>query len=83
MQDWLLDFDARPLTDNHRQVDQNPSNTGRLGFKGKLYNTEAFLDAIPAFRQLSSSRFVSSMCRQKARECAELESRSCKGFETN
>ena len=47
IQDWLWDFDARPLSDNDRQADQGPSNTGRRGFKGKLYKTEAFLDAIP------------------------------------
>ena len=47
MQDWLWDFDARPLTDDDRQADQSPENTGRRGFKGKLYKTKAFLDAIP------------------------------------
>ena len=47
MQDWLWDFDARPLTDDDRQVDQSPESTGRRGFKGKLYKTEAFLDAVP------------------------------------
>ena len=47
MQDWLWDFDARPLTDDDRQADKSPESTGRRGFKGKLYKTEAFLDAIP------------------------------------
>jgi hypothetical protein len=47
MQDWLWDFDARPLTDDDRQADQSPESTGRRGFKGKLYKTEALLDAIP------------------------------------
>jgi len=46
MQDWLWDFDARPFTNDDRQADQGRS-TGRRGFKGKLYKTEAFLDAIP------------------------------------
>ncbi|MDH3661748.1 MAG: glutathione S-transferase [Alphaproteobacteria bacterium] len=47
MQDWLWDFDARPLTDDDRQADQSRESTGRRGFKGRLYKTEAFLDAIP------------------------------------
>lgn len=47
IQDWLWDFDVRPLTDDDRQADQNPESTGRRGFKGKLYKTEAFLDTIP------------------------------------
>ena len=47
MQDWLWDFHARPLTNDDRRADQEPSSTGRRGFKGKLYKTEAFLDAIP------------------------------------
>ncbi|MEM7044264.1 MAG: glutathione S-transferase [Pseudomonadota bacterium] len=47
MQDWLWDFDARPLTDDDRHADHGPEIAGRRGFKGKLYKTEAFLDANP------------------------------------
>lgn len=47
MQDWLWDFEARPLTDDDRHADQGPEIAGRRGFKGKLYKTESFLDAIP------------------------------------
>ena len=37
---------GRSPTTTVRRI-KSPSNTGRRGFKGKLYKTEAFLDAIP------------------------------------
>lgn len=46
LQDWLWDFDARPLTDVDRQSTNN-ARTSRTGFRGRLFKTDAFLDAHP------------------------------------
>lgn len=44
--DWLWDFDAHPLTDAERG-DSSLAREARTGFGGKLYKTDAFLEAIP------------------------------------
>lgn len=44
---WLWDFEARPLTDAEREAPQATERQGRTGFSGRLYKTEAFLDAHP------------------------------------
>jgi glutathione S-transferase len=47
LQDWLWDFDARPLTDADRAPDNPAARAAKTGFKGTLYKTDAFLDAHP------------------------------------
>ena len=47
LQHWLWDFDARPLTDEERGAPQDTERQGRTGFKGRLFKTDAFLDAHP------------------------------------
>jgi glutathione S-transferase len=47
LQDWLWDFDARPLTDADRAPDNASAREAKTGFKGTLYKTDAFLDAHP------------------------------------
>ena len=42
---WLWDFDARPLT--AEETDQPATASARVGFRGGLHKTEAFLDAHP------------------------------------
>lgn len=44
---WLWDFNARPLTEEERATPQATERQGRTGFSGRLYKTEAFLDAHP------------------------------------
>jgi elongation factor 1-gamma len=44
--DWLWDFDARPLTEADRAASAL-QRTGRTGFKGQLFKTDAFLEAHP------------------------------------
>jgi elongation factor 1-gamma len=44
--DWLWDFDAHPLTDAERN-DSSLAREARTGFGGKLYKTDAFLEANP------------------------------------
>jgi len=47
LQHWLWDFDARPLSEDERDESQDV-RVGRVGFKGgRLYKTEAFLEAHP------------------------------------
>ena len=47
LSEWLWDFEARPLTDEEREAPQTTERQGRTGFSGRLYKTEAFLDAHP------------------------------------
>lgn len=47
LQHWLWDFDARPLTDEERNTPQDTERLGRTGFQGRLFKTDAFLDAHP------------------------------------
>ena len=47
LSNWLWDFDARPLTDEEREGPQATERQARSGFSGRLYKTEAFLDAHP------------------------------------
>ncbi len=47
LQHWLWDFEARPLTDEERHAPQDTQRQGKTGFKGRLYKTEAFMDAHP------------------------------------
>lgn len=44
---WLWDFEARPLRDEELRTPQETERQGRTGFRGRLYKTEAFLDAHP------------------------------------
>jgi elongation factor 1-gamma len=44
--DWLWDFDAHPLTEAERN-DSSLAREARTGFGGKLYKTDAFLEANP------------------------------------
>lgn len=45
LQSWLWDFDARPLPENEKT--DSAEVRGRVGFKGALHKTEAFLKAHP------------------------------------
>ena len=48
LQEWLWDFDARPLTEVEPQVVAAAERVGRIGFKGgRLFKTDAFLRAHP------------------------------------
>ena len=48
LQDWLWDFDARPLTDADRAAQGTAATVGKVGFKGRpLMKTPAFLEAQP------------------------------------
>jgi glutathione S-transferase len=47
LQDWLWDFDARPLSEAERAASTDPESIGRTGFKTRLYKTPAFLAAHP------------------------------------
>ena len=44
---WLWDYEARPLTEEEQQPDNPNARTGRRGFSGTLYKTDAFLEAHP------------------------------------
>jgi glutathione S-transferase len=44
---WLWDFDARPLTDEDRELGNPLARQSRTGFSGQLYKTDAFLAAHP------------------------------------
>lgn len=47
LQEWLWDFDARPLSENERSASKDV-RVGRVGFKGgRLYKTADFLVAHP------------------------------------
>src|SRR5713101_3567270 len=47
LQNWLWDFEARPLSEDERDASKDV-RVGRVGFKsGRLYKTEAFLGAHP------------------------------------
>ena len=48
LQDWLWDFDARPLAAGERDgASDTAAVEGRTGFKGRLFKTKAFLAAHP------------------------------------
>jgi glutathione S-transferase len=48
LQDWLWDFDARPLSEVDPRVAEGAERIGRIGFKGgRLFKTDAFLRAHP------------------------------------
>jgi len=47
LQNWLWDFDARPLSDAERAASTEVQRIGRTGFKGRLYKTPAFVEAHP------------------------------------
>src|SRR6202044_1522630 len=48
LQDWLWDYDARPLAEQERQSLSSLARTGRVGLTGaKLFKTDAFLEAQP------------------------------------
>ena len=48
LQDWLWDYDARPLTEQQRQSLSSLARTGRVGLSGaRLFKTDAFLEAQP------------------------------------
>ena len=44
---WLWDFEARPLTDAERTAPGHAERQARTGFTGRLFKTDAFLDAHP------------------------------------
>ena len=44
---WLWDYDARELAAEERNADHPHARTGRRGFSGTLYKTDAFLEAHP------------------------------------
>jgi len=46
LQTWLWDFEARPLSDNER-TRLGEGAAGKVGFKGALHKTAAFLEAHP------------------------------------
>jgi glutathione S-transferase len=46
LQTWLWDFDARPLTSDE-QARLGEGATGKVGFKGTLHKTQAFMEAHP------------------------------------
>ena len=45
LREWLWDFDARPLEDADRA--DATAREAKTGFQGRLYKTDAFLDAHP------------------------------------
>ena len=47
LQDWLWDFDAHPLSEAERNTPQETARQAKAGFSGRLFKTEAFLDAHP------------------------------------
>jgi glutathione S-transferase len=48
LQNWLWDFDARPLSEVEPQAAEKAERIGRVGFKGgRLFKTDAFLQAHP------------------------------------
>lgn len=44
---WLWDYDARELAESERSEDNPNARTGRRGFSGRLYKTDAFLETQP------------------------------------
>ena len=44
---WLWDFDARPLTEEDKIKLADKTSQGRTGFSIKLYKTDCFLKAHP------------------------------------
>jgi len=47
LENWLWDFEARPLSEDERHASKDV-RVGKVGFKGgRLYKTEAFLEAQP------------------------------------
>ena len=44
---WLWDYDARPLPEEERSGDSPHARVGRRGFSGRLFKTDAFLQAHP------------------------------------
>ena len=47
LENWLWDFDARPLADVSEEEKQASERVARTGFSGKLYKTDAFVAANP------------------------------------
>ena len=47
LRNWLWDFDPRPLEAEEREAATSAARTGKTGFKGRLYKTDAFLEAHP------------------------------------
>jgi glutathione S-transferase len=46
LQSWLWDFDARPLLSGELETSAD-TRTGKVGFKGTLHKTDAFMEAHP------------------------------------
>ena len=44
---WLWDFDARRLTEDELAAQQDTARAARTGFTGRLFKTDAFMDAHP------------------------------------
>jgi hypothetical protein len=48
LQDWLWDFDARPLSEVAPEIAEGAKRVGRIGFSGQqLFKTDSFLAAHP------------------------------------
>ena len=47
LQNWLWDFEARPLTEEEKTAPQETERQARAGFSGRLFKTDAFLEAHP------------------------------------
>lgn len=47
LHNWLWDFDARPLTEDEKSASGGDERQARTGFSGRLFKTDAFLDAHP------------------------------------
>lgn len=47
LQHWLWDFEARPLTEEEKSAPQETERQARAGFSGRLFKTDAFLEAHP------------------------------------
>jgi glutathione S-transferase len=48
LQDWLWDFDARPLSEVAPEIAEGAKRVGRIGFSGEqLFKTDSFLAAHP------------------------------------
>lgn len=44
---WLWDYEAHELAESERNADNPNARTGRRGFSGRLYKTDAFLETQP------------------------------------
>ena len=82
LQDWLWDYDARPLTEQQRQSLSSLARTGRVGLTGaRLFKTDGFLEAQP-FGNVSAGfgrmqRRSGGSCRKGAHSVIRRGQRHC------